>query len=114
MILAFIVLAITFTCCQSQPKKIHVNSPNNDWENPLVTGINKELSMSAWPWSAEQLEKATHTNELPENDFITVNIDLKQMGVGGNDTWSQKALPLNQYRILPGKYNYAFVLIPVK
>jgi beta-galactosidase len=70
------------------------------------------LSMSAWPWTSVQLEAAQHTNELPVNDFITVNIDLKQMGVGGNDSWSMRAFPLEQYQIKPGKYTYSFSLIP--
>jgi len=68
------------------------------------------LSMSAWPWTSEQLEVAQHTNELPVNDFITVNIDLKQMGVGGNDTWTMRAFPLEQFQIKPGKYAYSFSL----
>jgi beta-galactosidase len=74
------------------------------------------LSMSAWPWTSEQLEVAQHTNELPVNDFITVNIDLKQMGVGGNDTWTMRAFPLEQFQIKPGKYAYSFSLtgLPVK
>jgi beta-galactosidase len=74
----------------------------------------EHLSMSAWPWTAEQLEKANHPNELPENDFITVNIDLKQMGVGGNDSWTKRAMPLKQYQIKPGKYSYSFTLTSVK
>jgi beta-galactosidase len=78
-----------------------------------VTGKD-HLSMSAWPWTEEQLEKANHTNELPGNDFITVNIDLKQMGVGGNDSWSQRAVPLKQYQIKAGKYSYSFTVRPVK
>jgi len=72
------------------------------------------LSMSAWPWTMEQIEKAKHTSELPANNFITVNIDLKQMGVGGNDSWTQRAFPLQQYQIKPAKYSYSFNLIPVK
>ena len=71
------------------------------------------ISMSAWPWTAEQLENANHTNELPVNYFITVNIDLKQMGVGGNDSWSFRAFPLLQYQIKPGKYFYSFTMTPV-
>lgn len=70
----------------------------------------EHLNMSAWPWTYEQLEKAQHTNELPSNNFIVVNIDLKQMGVGGNDTWTMRAFPLKQFRIKPGRYRYSFIL----
>lgn len=72
------------------------------------------LSMSAWPRSMDQYEKANHTNELPENDFITVNIDLKQMGVGGNDSCTMRDFPLQQYQIKPGKYSYSFTLLPLR
>jgi len=71
------------------------------------------LSMSARPWTSDQYEKADHPNELPVNDFIVVNVDLKQMGVGGNDSWTQRAFPLTQYQIRPGKYAYTFTMKPV-
>ncbi len=32
-----------------------------------------------------------HTNELPRRDFVTLNLDYRQMGVGGDDSWG--ALP---------------------
>ncbi len=75
-----------------------------------VTG-KQHLSMSAVPWTVDQLEKALHPNELPKNDFITVNIDLIQMGVGGNDTWTpSRALPMEKYQIKPGNFEYSFLL----
>ncbi|TXT56324.1 MAG: Beta-galactosidase [Promethearchaeota archaeon] len=42
------------------------------------------LNFSAWPYSMEDLEKATHINELPRREYNTVNIDLTQNGVGGD------------------------------
>lgn len=71
------------------------------------------LSMSAWPWSQEALEKATHTNELPDDPFHTVNIDLVQMGVGGNDSWSDNAAPLPPYRVRPVPMSYSFWIKPL-
>ncbi|MBL0268724.1 MAG: DUF4981 domain-containing protein [Chitinophagaceae bacterium] len=71
------------------------------------------LSMSAWPYTEENLSKAKHTNELKDAGFITVNIDLVQMGVGGNDSWSDVAAPLEQYQIKAGDYHYSFYLGPV-
>jgi beta-galactosidase len=80
----------------------------------LEVRANDLLSMSAWPWTKEQIESAKHTNELPVNDFITINIDLKQMGVGGNDSWSRRAFPMEKYQIKPATYEYSFKMIPVK
>ena len=42
------------------------------------------LSISAWPYSIEDLELANHTYDLPKREFITFNIDYKQQGVGGD------------------------------
>ena len=71
------------------------------------------LSMSAWPYTAEMIQKAKHTNELKEAGFITLNIDLKQMGVGGNDSWSDVAAPLEKYQIPARNYKYTFWIKPI-
>ena len=42
------------------------------------------LNISAWPYTMEDLEKARHNHELPRRDKITLNIDYKQQGVGGD------------------------------
>ncbi len=42
------------------------------------------FNFSAWPYSQEALEKAKHRHELAAQDFITVNIDHMQCGVGGD------------------------------
>lgn len=70
------------------------------------------LSMSAWPYTEKNIEKAKHTYELKDANFITLNIDLVQMGVGGNDSWSDVAAPLEKYQIKPGHYSYTFYVEP--
>ncbi len=42
------------------------------------------LSISAWPYTMEDLENAKHIHELPRRKTITFNIDYKQRGVGGD------------------------------
>ena len=71
------------------------------------------LSISAWPYSLEDLEKAKHIDDLPKRDYFTVNLDDKQMGVGGIDTWSRNARPEPQFRLSSDKdYQYTFYLQP--
>ncbi|MCJ8210003.1 DUF4981 domain-containing protein [Mucilaginibacter sp. RS28] len=70
------------------------------------------LSMSAWPYTEQNIATARHTNKLHDAGFITLNIDLKQTGVGGNDSWSEVAAPLPQYQIPSGNYHYSFYLLP--
>ncbi|MCY3413398.1 MAG: beta-galactosidase [Candidatus Heimdallarchaeota archaeon] len=63
------------------------------------------------PYSIEMLEEAQHTYELMKMDSIRVNIDYRQMGVAGNDSWGAK--PDDKYRLLKGKkLELKFHLIP--
>jgi beta-galactosidase len=68
------------------------------------------LSVSAWPYSMEDLEQATHIHKLPTRDFITVNLDYKQMGVGGDDSWGARPHP--EYTLPAQPYAYKFRLKP--
>jgi beta-galactosidase len=56
------------------------------------------------------LEEATHVNKLPRRDFITVNLDYKQMGVGGDDSWGARPHP--EYTLPAQPYTYRFRLVP--
>ena len=48
----------------------------------LLVVADSLLSMSAWPWTEANINAAKLTNELKETGYLTLNIDLKQMGVG--------------------------------
>ena len=69
---------------------------------------------SAWPYTQDELDKARHINELSKESFITLNIDYKQMGLGGDDSWSANSQPLPQYRLPAQDYAYSFRLVPLK
>jgi beta-galactosidase len=69
------------------------------------------ICVSTWPYTAENLENSDHIHNLKTNLNITVNIDLIQRGVGGDNSWGAKPYP--QYIISAGKYNYQFTLSPV-
>ena len=85
---------------------------NKTSKDGLLVVADSLLSMSAWPYTEENIQNAKHTNKLKEAGFITLNIDLIQMGVGGNDSWSEVAAPLEQYQIKPKNYQYSFYLVP--
>ena len=48
---------------------------------------------------------------VPKRDFIGLNIDLKQMGIGGDNSWG--ARPLLKYLIQPGNFKYSFTIKPI-
>jgi beta-galactosidase len=81
-------------------------------KNGLLIVADSLLSMSAWPYTEENIQNAKHTNKLKDAGFITLNIDLIQMGVGGNDSWSEVAAPLEKYQIPAKNYQYSFYIVP--
>jgi beta-galactosidase len=86
----------------------------NKQNEGLLVIADSLLSMSAWPYTEAGIVEAKHTNKLKDAGFITLNIDLIQMGVGGNDTWSDVAAPLEQYQIKAKPYKYGFYLVPIE
>jgi beta-galactosidase len=88
-----------------------LSNKNNDG---LLVVADSLLSMSAWPYTEDNIENAKHTIDLKDAGYITLNIDLVQMGVGGNDSWSDVAAPLDKYQIPSGTYHYSFYLLPCK
>jgi beta-galactosidase len=84
----------------------------NKQKDGLLIVADSLLSMSAWPYTEENIQNAKHTNKLKDVSFITLNIDLIQMGVGGNDSWSDVAAPLEKYQIKAKDYHYSFYVLP--
>lgn len=52
-----------------------------------------------------------HTTDVVPRDLISLNIDFKQMGVGGDDSWGAWTHP--EYRLTGKDYTYSFVMQPV-
>jgi len=84
---------------------------NKDGIGLLAVGM-PLLSASAWPYTMQDLGNAKHINELPQRDTITVNLDYKQMGIGGDDGWTPKARAHPEYRLPAKPYSYSFRLRP--
>jgi len=76
--------------------------------NGFGTGI-LAVGMPTLSASAE-LEKAKHTNDLSPGKTITVNLDYKQMGVGGDNSWGARTHP--EYTLPPKPYSYRFLIRP--
>jgi beta-galactosidase len=53
----------------------------------------------------------THTSDIKPQDLVNLNIDLGQMGVGGDDSWGAMIHP--KYRLKERKYEYSFRIRPV-
>lgn len=88
------------------------NFTNMNGKGFQVESSGEPLSMSAWPYTQQELNDKDHTHELVESDFITLNIDYKQMGVGGDDSWTIFSRPHEPYRLDAEYYSYSFVILP--
>jgi beta-galactosidase len=78
-----------------------LNNIHDDFESPGKLSQYRKDAKSA----------NTHTTDVKPRDLVNLNIDLGQMGVGGDDSWGAMIHP--QYRLLARKYEYAFRMRPV-
>ena len=73
------------------------------------------LEVGARHFSKDDLERAGYTFQMQPHPEIFLNLDWKQMGVGGIDSWSPNALPMQPYRIPSDQaYAYRYRLTPIE
>ncbi len=59
------------------------------------------------------LEKRNrHTYHVKKRNLVTLNLDYKQQGVGGDTSWGERARPHPEYRLPAAEYAYSFILRP--
>ncbi len=81
--------------------------------NPLEMSVSHHY-LNDLSWDNEFLKetderlKQPHAYDVKERDFTSINVDLGQMGVGGDDSWGAKTH--DQYRLMKKKYKYSFIL----
>ena len=69
------------------------------------------LSISAWPYTMKDLEEAKHNHDLPQREHITLNVDYKQQGVGGDIP--ALAVLHNKYKLkAKNEFKYSFLIKP--
>ncbi len=65
--------------------------------SPLSGELNetgrKGMEFCILPYTAQELEAASHAYELPPVHYTNVRCALMQMGVGGDDSWGAQTLP---------------------
>ena len=69
-----------------------VTLTNQDGFGLQAIGI-EPLSVSALLYTTEQIEDAKHRYEMTPQEFVTLNLDHKQTGVGGDDSWGARPHP---------------------
>ncbi len=61
-------------------------------------------------YGTEDLNAGKHAFELPRRETVTLNLDLVQQGVGGDDSWG--AWPHEPFMIPCKEQSYSFRLCP--
>ena len=77
-----------------------------------ITGL-QPISFSALHFSPEDLDpgltrKLQHTIDIVPQKNIFLHVDLKQRGLGGDNSWGM--YPHNEYRLLDKKYTYSYMI----
>ncbi|AGH80472.1 beta-galactosidase [Psychromonas sp. CNPT3] len=100
---------------------------NKEGSGLEIIADDKLLNASAWPFSADELDfvadmdsnsasgltpmSQKHGVDVQPGDVTTLNVDLAQMGTGGQNSWG--SLPPCIYQLPVQEYHYAFYMHPV-
>ncbi len=89
---------------------------NNKGKGIFIVGF-PTIDFSAQNYTLDDFDqpdkkKNKHTSDVSPRDFITVDMDFKQTGMAGDDSWGSRAHP--EYTLSPGNYTYAFRMAPIK
>ncbi len=94
-----------------------VSFTNLNGQGLFVEAVGAPICFNARNNSDDDLDpgltkKQQHPVDVHESGELYINIDYKQMGVGGNTSWG--AHPLNKYRLTDKKYEFSYLIRPVK
>jgi len=77
----------------------------------LISG--NKFEFSALRYSPFEMENKLHPFDLVKSNNTLLNINYRQMGVGGDDSWGAK--PHDEFMIHPdSSYRYSYQIVPVK
>ena len=74
--------------------------------------IGDALSVNALPYSKNTMKKAQYPWQLKRDGFIHLNVDLAQMGVGGDTSWG--AIPHEEYMLRGKVYQVVYCVVPIE
>jgi len=83
----------------------------NDDGTGLMAAGTPLLSVTAKHYETADFENVRHNWMIDKKDYIVLNLDLRQMGVGGDNSWGAK--PHAQYTLTESEYSYRVRLRPI-
>ncbi|MEH0153518.1 glycoside hydrolase family 2 TIM barrel-domain containing protein [Limibacter armeniacum] len=90
----------------------------NKQQQGILIVADQPLSVTAQHFDPKQLEHdgmrtMSHGTDVKPENLIYVNIDLMQMGLGGDTSWGWRAQAHPEFRIPAAAYHYSFRLSPI-
>lgn len=87
-------------------------SVTNDDGVGLLAKAEVPIEFSALYYTAEDLTNALHSYQMEENDNVTLRLNQRQMGLGGDQSWG--ARPFEKYQnAADHTYEYTYTLKPI-
>lgn len=83
----------------------------NDQKQGIAIESENLFSGNVSPFSKEEIESVDYSWQLPKSQSYFLNVDLAQMGVGGDNSWG--ATPLPQYILNDSSYHFSFSIRPI-
>ena len=77
----------------------------------LFVSADTLLNVSAHRYTIDNLTAARHPTDLRDGPDLTVNLDLRQAGLGGDDSWTPRTH--EAYQIRPGTFRFRTRLLPL-
>lgn len=91
-------------------KLISFSTHHNRLED-FVPPVKIAITSEDGPGAHENEERVNiHVNDVIPRDLVSLNIDLGQMGVGGDDSWGKRTL--QKYSLNEKSYEYGFTISP--
>jgi len=75
----------------------------------LTVDFESEKKTSTFNENAREVNR--HTCDVKPRDLTSLNLDFKQMGVGGDNSWGARPHP--EYMLLEKYYSYRFRIKPI-
>lgn len=84
---------------------------DKDGNGLLFSAEGEPVAVGAKHYSKETMEASDYSFQMERSDEILVNIDHKQLGVGGRNSWGAIALP--SYQLKSKTYTYSYRIRPI-
>ncbi|KAA1257927.1 Beta-galactosidase [Rubripirellula obstinata] len=83
-----------------------VSLTNENGDGVLISAAGEPLSVGARHYGVKTMESSEYSFQMERSPNILLNIDHRQMGVGGNNSWGQTAL--KPYLLTDREFQYSY------